>query len=53
MVKETILKNAGEGYVSPAVEVIEVEIEQGFATSGVGGSGADYPIVGAYYEDEF
>ena len=34
MVKETILKNAGEEYVSPAVEVIEVEIEQGFAASG-------------------
>ena len=34
MVKETILKNAGEGYVSPAVEVIEVEVEQGFAASG-------------------
>ena len=43
-----------KSYVSPAVEVIEVEIEQGFATSGViGGTGADYPIEGAYYEDGF
>ena len=50
MVKETILKNAGEGYVSPAVEVIEVEIEQGFATSG---TIEDVPMHGGRsYDDE-
>ena len=52
MVEKTNLKNVGAGYVSPAVEVIEVETEQGFATSGqIGGTGADYPIVTPYSEE--
>ena len=36
------MKNLNESYESPQVEIIEVEVEKGFAVSDIGGEGGNW-----------
>ena len=53
MVNETNLNFSDVTYETPEVTVVEVEVEQGFNMSGVGGTGDGYEVDTTGFFDEY